>query len=318
MVVTIYPGADRNDVLRTLREMESAVHTAASHHSGSHGSPAYSRLTSYLEWAANAAQMLEHRVSMEDVERLVLTRGYERLVSAAGSLTGADIGTQRVLNGLVDNEIRQRADALQDAVKALAEQIRRWPEDISYAVADTSIYIEHDSKLRHLDFAPLLDGWPDKPVVVIVPLVVLDELDGLKQRGGDSMRKWRASYTLSVLDDILSRHGTRGLLREAAADGTRGAVRMDVLLDPPRHERLPINDDEIIDRAVAAQGLAGTSVTLLTFDTSQAARARQTGLTVKKLTKPLTDEPADTRIKKPRRQPPNGSVGQPQDDRQQK
>jgi len=60
---------------------------------------------------------------------------------------------------------------------------------------------------------------------------------------------------------------------------------MDMLFDPPRHERLPINDDET-STALAAQGLADAPVTLLTFDTSQAARARRTGLTVKKLTKP--------------------------------
>jgi hypothetical protein len=141
----------------------------------------------------------------------------------------------------------------------------------------------------------VLDVWLDKPVVVIVPVVVLDELDGLKQRGGDAHRKWRASYTLAVLDDVFSGSGVQGLLRHAAADGTRGAVRMDILFDPPRHERLPINDDEIIDRALAAQGLAGTPVTLLTFDTSQAARARNAGLAVNKIAKPLGDEPEDTR-----------------------
>ena len=42
-----------------------------------------------------------------------------------------------------------------------------------------------------------------------------------------------------------------------------------------------------LDRELAAQGLADAPVTLLTFDTSQAARARRTELTVKKLTKPL-------------------------------
>jgi predicted ribonuclease YlaK len=141
----------------------------------------------------------------------------------------------------------------------------------------------------------VLDVWLDKPVVVIVPVVVLDELDGLKQRGGDAHRKWRASYTLAVLDDVFSGSGVQGLLRHAAADGTRGAVRMDILFDPPRHKRLPINDDEIIDRALAAQGLAGTPVTLLTFDTSQAARARNAGLAVNKIAKPLGDEPEDTR-----------------------
>ena len=300
MLVTVYPGAGRDDVLRTLRDIESAAHNADSH-SGFHGSKAYSHLTSYLEWATNSVRMLEHRVSAADIDRLVCTRGYERLVAAAGSLTGADMGTQRVLNGLVDHEINQRTEALQEAVKDLDEQIRRWPKNTTYTVADTSVYIEHDDKLRDLDFAPLLDGWPDKPVVVIVPLIILDELDNLKQRGGDSMRKWRASYTLAVLEDVFSQSSSRGVLRKAAADGTRGTVYMDVLFDPPRHERVPINDDEIIDRTLAAQGLAGASVTLLTFDTSQAARARQAGLTVKKLTRPLGDEPEDTRGNRTRR-----------------
>lgn len=59
---------------------------------------------------------------------------------------------------------------------------------------------------------------------------------------------------------------------------------MNVLFDLPRHERLPINDDEIIDRALAAQGLVGAPVALLTFNTSQAARARNAGLAVNKLT----------------------------------
>lgn len=70
---------------------------------------------------------------------------------------------------------------------------------------------------------------------------------------------------------------------------------LDLLFDPPGHARLPINDDEIIDRALAAQALAGSAVTLLTFDTSQAARARYAGVKVNKLTVPLGDEPPDTR-----------------------
>jgi PIN domain len=296
MLVTLYPGANRDDVLRTLRDIKSAAQAA----NNAHG-PAHNRLTAYLEWATDSVRMLEHRVSTADIDRLVLTRGYERLLATAGTFTGADIGTERMLNGLVGHEIQRGAQALEEAIQALDAQIRRWPKDTYYAVADTSVYIEHDDKLRDLDFAPLLPGvWLDKPVVVIVPVIILDELDGLKQRGGDALRKWRASYTLGVFEDVFSRSGDRGILRQPAADGTRGAIYMDLLFDPPRHERLPINDDEIIGRALAAQGLAGASVTLLTFDTSQAARARNVGLTVKKLAKPLGDEPQDTRGKRTR------------------
>jgi hypothetical protein len=297
MLVTPYPGANRDDVLRALRDIQSAVQNAGNVHG-----QAYDRLTAYLEWATNAVRMLEHRLSSADIDRLVLTRGYDRLLAAAGTLASTETGTQRVLNGLVSHEIWQRSQALEEAIRDLDTQIRRWPQDVAYTVADTSVYIEHDDKLRDLDFAPLaLDVWLDKPVVVIVPVAVLDELDGLKQRGGDAHRKWRASYTLAVMDDIFSRTGAQSILRKPAADRTRGAVRLDVLFDPPRHQRLPINDDEIIDRALAAQSLAGAPVTLLTFDTSQAARARNAGLAVNKLIKPLGDEPEDTRGKRSER-----------------
>jgi hypothetical protein len=296
MLVTPYPGANRDDVLRTLRDIASKVQDA-----GNAQGPAHTRVTAYLEWATDSVRMLERRVSTADINRLVFTRGYDRLLVTAGTLTGADIGTQRVLNGLVNHEIQQQAQALEDAIRDLDAQVRRWPQDIAYTVADTSVYIEHDDKLRNLDFAPLLPGaWLDKTVMVIVPGIVLDELDGLKLRGGDALRKWRASYTLAVLEDVFSRPGSLGVLRQPAADGTRGGVFMDILFDPPRHERLPINDDEIIDRTLAAQGLAGAPVTLLTFDTSQAARARNAGLTANKLAKPLGDEPEDTRGKKTR------------------
>ena len=64
-----------------------------------------------------------------------------------------------------------------------------------------------------------------------------------------------------------------------------------MLFDHPGHVRLPINDDEIIDRALSVQPSGGRSVTLLTFDTGQSTRAQHAGLRVHKLTKPIGDEP---------------------------
>lgn len=102
MLVTPYPGANRDDVLRTLRDLKSAAQNAGNVHGA-----AQSHLTAYLEWATDSVRMLEHRVSTADIDRLILTRGCDRLLAAAGTLTGADIGTQRVLNGLVSHEIQQ-------------------------------------------------------------------------------------------------------------------------------------------------------------------------------------------------------------------
>jgi PIN domain len=137
-------------------------------------------------------------------------------------------------------------------------------------------------------------------VRVIVPVVILDELDGLKG-SGDARRRWRAGYTLAVMEEAFAAKPVPGLLRGPA--GNRGGVILDLLLDPPGHVRLPINDDEIIDRTLAAQALAGTPVTLLTFDTSEAERGRRAGLRVNKLTVPIGEEPPDTRNRKANRAP---------------
>jgi hypothetical protein len=206
VLVTIYPGANRDDVLSTLRDIASKVHDAGNAHG-----PAHARVAAYLEWATNSVRMLERRVRTADIDRLVLTRGYDRLLATAGTLTGADISTQRVLNGLVNHEIQQRSQALEEAIRDLDAQARKWPQDTAYAVADTSVYVQHEDKLLDLDFASLLFGaGPDRPVTIIVPIIVLDELDGLKQRGGTAHVKWRASYTLAVVDDLFARPGAKG------------------------------------------------------------------------------------------------------------
>ncbi|MCX4993725.1 hypothetical protein [Streptomyces sp. NBC_00568] len=56
-----------------------------------------------------------------------------------------------------------------------------------------------------------------------------------------------------------------------------------MLFDPIGHIRLPDEDDEIIDRAIVAQSLAGKPVTLVTYDTGQSMRAWALDLPVQKL-----------------------------------
>jgi predicted ribonuclease YlaK len=119
---------------------------------------------------------------------------------------------------------------------------------------------------------------------VLVPLLVVDELDGLK-RHGDT--KTRARGALKMLDEVfkrVSKENPIGLLRPedntTKPDGLAGLGRitMELLFDPPNHERLPVNDAEIVDRAVAAQTLAGRDVTMVTYDKTMSLRARVEGL----------------------------------------
>lgn len=292
MLVSIYPGARPTDVLEVLRSIHAKIGDAANVRDS-----AVARATAYLGWANDSVRMLEHRVSAADIDRLVLTSGYERILTATGILAGDDTGTQGALSGLLRREIERQGEVLAEAVKDLQEQILRWPPNRLYAVADTSFYIDHEHKLEDIDLAEHVHAtWPDQVVTLIVPIIVMDELDGLKNRGPNHQVKWRAGHTLAVFDRIFAKPGVQGILQQPAAD--RRGIVADVFFDPVGHERLPIADDEIIDRALAAQGLAGTTVTLLTFDTGQAARARNARLAVSKLSRSLGPEPEDPRKKK--------------------
>ena len=113
-------------------------------------------------------------------------------------------------------------------------------------------------------------------------------LDGLK-KSKDSHERWRAGCTLAVLDPVSA--SSTGPVQMTAEDFSvlrsgglpRGEVTTELIFDPPGHVRLPINDDEIIDQAMAIQPLAERDGTLLTYDTGQSTRARVAGLPVRKL-----------------------------------
>jgi len=125
---------------------------------------------------------------------------------------------------------------------------------------------------------------------------VIEELDGLKQRG-DTQARWRAGYTLRILNDVLTNPKEPARLRAADSSALqtggipRGEISVELLFDSPGHVRLPVNDDEIIDRLLAAQAIAGRPLTLITYDTSQSFKARAAGLRVIRLPMPIESEP---------------------------
>ena len=208
-------------------------------------------------------------------------------------MAGDQQEVQRVVNGLVSTELDQRVGAFQEAIKALDDQINRWSGLMDFVMPDSSFYIQHPHKLEQADFPSLLDlVWTDHHIHVLVPIVVVDELDRLKESKDRAVR-WRAGYTIAVLDRVFKNDAGVAVLRKpvVSAQGSRGPITIELLFDPPGHVRLPINDDEIIDRALAVEPLAARKVTLLTYDTGQATRARMTGLPVLKLSKPIGEEP---------------------------
>lgn len=280
MLITPAPGANRSNVLQALR----TVATDVSNLQGAYYSDAYGRLLGYLQWANSSMRLLRNQVAARDIDRLILTRGHAALLAGAGNLAGNH--QQSLVNGLVDLEVTERIATLDEAVASMEKLLLRWPDDDStaYLVPDSSFYIQHPDKLEDTDFTTLLDLRTDRRVHLLIPAVVIDELDALKESKGRS--RWRSGYTLAVLDRILNNEGT-GTLHSPSGSYAAGdyfsGVSAEILFEQPGHVRLPLPDDEIVDRCVGANVLAGgQGVTLLTYDTGQSTRARLQKLRVHK------------------------------------
>ncbi|WP_408022793.1 PIN domain-containing protein [Streptacidiphilus fuscans] len=129
-------------------------------------------------------------------------------------------------------------------------------------VADSSFYIKHSDKLEEVNFSELLDLWDDS-VHLIVPMVVVDELDRLKEHRDRHVR-WRAGYTLAVFDRLFYGGTAHAVLQRPDTERLRttgieaGGVTIELLLDPvgadycvragqgrPALEAVPIRHDRV-------------------------------------------------------------------------
>jgi hypothetical protein len=113
-----------------------------------------------------------------------------------------------------------------------------WPGLI--VVPDTSAFVE-GMYFTDLNWQELADVDPHEPVRLVVPILVIEELDELK-RGRDRIRD-RARSVLRRLWELNSNQK-----QPAVIPGSR-PVTVDVLADDLWHVRLPVNDTEIIERA---------------------------------------------------------------------
>jgi hypothetical protein len=181
--------------------------------------------------------------------------------------------------------IGAEVDALSHRLETLALELdnarKPFQDKAKCIVLDSTFYVEHPEKLEDAGFHQLVQ-WPGV-IKILVPMVVIDELDGLK-RSGERFKRWRAGYSLAVFDDRIDTPPWPGLLHEEVMEPNlrRGRVWLEIIFDFPGHDRLPINDDEIVDRAVACEPYSGP-VTVVTYDTGQSQRARIARLGAMKL-----------------------------------
>lgn len=171
---------------------------------------AFEGLLTYLEWAIESARMLRSQISNRDLDQLVSTDRYRALQGSCGTLAGT--AQRRLVNGLVQLEAAERIEAFEAAVAALDTRIGRRSQREVFVVADSSFCIQNEVKLADVDLHEVLDTPRRQFVRLLFPIVVVDELDDLKDAGKQRAR-WRASHPLGLLDGVLN-GSTHGLLHE--------------------------------------------------------------------------------------------------------
>jgi len=265
------PGVSGATLLTVLRQVHSA---ALNIHAGTNGTSEL--ISSYLRWASKAQGQLRLVMRPHDIDRLVLTSRYWA--------TLANPAPSAAVVAAVNDEIMARQRDLDGAIHDLQQQLDRWKPhtgaETYMVVPDTNVLLHHPQMLTTIDWRDVI-GRPNLVmdyVRVVLPLLVIDELDDAKH---DKVRS-RARQTLKA---IYTHLGSAPAVRYAlqAAGPMVGEVTMEILLDDPEHVRLGRTDDELVDRAVALQGLTGLLVDFVTFDTGAALRARAAGLRAHRL-----------------------------------
>ncbi|MCW3819509.1 PIN domain-containing protein [Micromonospora sp. DR5-3] len=101
-------------------------------------------------------------------------------------------------------------------------------EHAHLVVLDTNVYLHHERKLEDLDLAGEL-GMGIADIRLIVPMVVVDELDKAKLSSGD--KGYRAGYSVAYIDRLVQAGGRVRTAHYARELDPCGEVRVEVLLD---------------------------------------------------------------------------------------
>ncbi|MFJ6537457.1 PIN domain-containing protein [Paenarthrobacter sp. NPDC091711] len=213
--------------------------------------------TRYMTWTEETERNLRSLYSSPAVARSLHTDRYWQI-------RGITSDTKRP-EPLIRGEIEDQEYAL----TILANQLERFQRLLNYTtderflVCDTNVLV-HGKPFHEL---PWNDHFEEKRVCIVLPLIVIDELDALKDRG---VRP--AGGVLKDLDRLLPRLSALDRIE------VRRNVSLQVVDEPPGHERLRSNDDEIVHQMTYFAALCDEKLTLVTRDRGMRVRAQAAGL----------------------------------------
>jgi hypothetical protein len=175
-VIQLRPGTDASAAIRDLLE---AARIAENIHGS--GNSAFEQLESHRSWSSQQARILSTHVTPSNLDDLLTTRRHWLL----HSLDLKSYGPAAV-SELVSTELIAATGSLREAVQQLRAESDLWSEwrghniagsPLHAVVLDTNVLLRHHRDLVDIEWNAAFNILPHRPIVLGVPLVVIEELD---------------------------------------------------------------------------------------------------------------------------------------------
>ncbi len=222
-------------------------------------------LRKYDEWTASAADQLHAVFSDHSVAEPLRGGRY-------GYIIGGDPAAGRTVQ-LLNAEVSE----LSSYLRQLANRLREMKEHYK-RYQGLSLILDTNDLLHGENFTKI--PWRTlygKQSVVVLPHVVIDELDKKSYAQSDSVRR-RARGVFLRLEGLLD------ALDESGSATLDDGTPFQVLADIPGHVRQPNCDDEVVARACELQqAVTPDNVLVITLDNGMRVRAKAWSLRARKL-----------------------------------
>ncbi|MES9535936.1 PIN domain-containing protein [Actinomadura sp. NPDC000600] len=245
-------GRDIDDAVRAIRQLANSAGTVRT---GVADEPK----ANYIKWVDDCERQLRNIFTDTDIAKDMITDRYWRL-TAEGA--GASLAFHTALGAEIEVQ-RDRLNALADKLEELAKVARR-PGQI--VIPDCNFYV-HCMPMQDVKWCDVLKV---EQVRLVMPYAVLDELDKVKDMKGD--RSNRARNVLKYVDQLIPDYSKSDM------GELRDKVTFEIFPDEPDHRRRWSMDEEIVDRGLLLQRLAGQPVLILSDDRGMRIRTQRRGL----------------------------------------
>ncbi|MET7543063.1 PIN domain-containing protein [Streptomyces sp. NPDC005507] len=212
----------------------------------------------YDEWTWKAAEELNRRFSDREISGQLRAGRYRAILTAP-------LDEARLMMHVEIAELQDYFRTVANRVRALQERYGR-AGAVRYAVLDTNTTL-HFTRFDKVPWQKVFG----KGTAVMVPHVVVDEIDTKSYQTGDKKISRRARGVFRLLETVLE----AGHEKATADDG----APVFIAADEPGHARLPVPDDELVASALSLhQAVAPAEVVVVSRDIGVRTRAQAWGL----------------------------------------